>query len=111
MSSTESSLRDQIDAARAGDAAAQDALLSRYRGYLTLLARMSMSRGVQAKFDASDVVQDALVRAHEGFGEFRGLTEAEMVGWSPAAPSSSTPPCPVGIGSVRSSPATSTTVR
>jgi len=70
-----------IDAARAGDAAAQDALLGRYRNYLTLLARMSMSRGMQAKFDASDVVQDALVRAHQGLAEFRGAGEEELVGW------------------------------
>lgn len=81
MASTESPLRDLIEAARAGDPAAQDALLARYRNYLTLLARMSIGRAVQAKFDASDVVQDALVRAHQGLGAFRGATEEELVGW------------------------------
>ena len=74
-------LRDLIGGAKAGDRAAQDVLLARYRDYLVLLARMSLSRGVQAKLDASDVVQDALVRAHRGLGEFRGATEEELVAW------------------------------
>ncbi len=70
-----------ISAARAGDAAAQGALLARYRNYLGLLARMSMRRSLQAKFDASDVVQDALIRAQRGIGEFRGVGEGELLAW------------------------------
>lgn len=60
---------------------AQDALLGRYRDYLALLARMSFRRGLQSKLDASDIVQDVLVKAHRGFAGFRGRTEAETVGW------------------------------
>jgi RNA polymerase sigma-70 factor (ECF subfamily) len=70
-----------IASARAGDAAAQDALLARYRQYLVLLARLSVRRSLQAKFDASDVVQDALVRAQRGLAEFRGGTEEELLAW------------------------------
>jgi RNA polymerase sigma-70 factor (ECF subfamily) len=75
------SLRDLLGRAKDGDLDAQDALLARYRDYLVLLARLSLSRALQPKLDASDVAQDALVRAHRGLGEFRGETEDEFVAW------------------------------
>src|SRR5262249_8664590 len=31
--------------------------------------------------DASDVVQETLLKAHENLGQFRGQTEAELVAW------------------------------
>jgi RNA polymerase sigma-70 factor (ECF subfamily) len=74
-------LPELIEAAKAGDPAAQDALLSRYRNYLTYLARMSVGRELQAKLDASDVVQDALLKAHRGLDGFVGRTEEELVAW------------------------------
>ena len=74
-------IRELIAAARDGDAAALDALLTRYRDYLGLLARMSTRRSLRAKFDASDVVQDALVRAQRGIRAFRGASEEELLAW------------------------------
>lgn len=74
-------VRDLIAAARDGDVAARDRLLGRYRGYMVLLARMSAHRTLRAKFDASDVAQDALIRAQQGLPEFRGATEGELLAW------------------------------
>jgi RNA polymerase sigma-70 factor (ECF subfamily) len=67
--------------ARQGDEQALGDLLVLYRNYLKLLARVQIDRRLQRKVDASDVVQDALLRAHRAFGGFRGQTEAEVLAW------------------------------
>jgi RNA polymerase sigma-70 factor (ECF subfamily) len=67
--------------AQAGDEAARGQLLELYRHYLTLLARLQIGRRLQGKVDASDVVQNAFLKAHRDFGRFRGSTEAEWVSW------------------------------
>ena len=81
METPSGEVRRLIDAARAGDRAAADRLLDRYRAYLVSLARMSMNRNLRQKLDASDVVQSALVKAQRGIPEFRGETEQEVVAW------------------------------
>ena len=53
----------------------------RYRDYLHFLARMRLRKGSPAPFEASDVVHDALLRAHRNRHQFRGETEAEWRGW------------------------------
>lgn len=70
-----------IEEARAGGAEARERLLEGYRNYLRLMARAVLTRRLQGKVDASDVVQETLLRAHERFGQFRGATEAEVVAW------------------------------
>ena len=55
--------------------------LDGYRDYLRLLARMHMSRQLQAQFDPSDVAQQTLLKAHEKIGQFRGGSEAELAAW------------------------------
>lgn len=55
--------------------------LERYREYLHLVTRLQLNDSVQAKLDASDVVQDTLLKAHERRGQFRGTSEAELAGW------------------------------
>jgi len=56
-------------------------LLEVYRHYLRLLARVEIGRRLQAKVDASDVVQEAMLEAHRSFATFRGHSEAEFVAW------------------------------
>jgi RNA polymerase sigma-70 factor (ECF subfamily) len=53
----------------------------RYRAYLCLLARLQLDRRLQAKVDASDIVQQTLIQAIRGASEFRGRTEAEVAAW------------------------------
>ena len=56
-------------------------LLEQYRSYLRLLARLNIYRRLQAKVDASDMVQETFLEAHRHFDQFRGTTEAELLGW------------------------------
>src|ERR1700722_2924680 len=48
-----------------------------YRNYLRMLARIQVPPRLQAKLDASDIVQQAILQAHESRAQFRGITEAE----------------------------------
>lgn len=72
---------DLIAEARQGDASRLGPLLELYRHYLELLARVEIGRGLQAKVDASDLVQETMLEAHKGFAAFRGATEGEFVVW------------------------------
>jgi len=55
--------------------------LERYRDYLHLLARLQLDARLQSKLDASDIVQQTLLRAHERITQFRGQTEVELAAW------------------------------
>jgi RNA polymerase sigma-70 factor (ECF subfamily) len=70
-----------IRLARAGNGQALGQLLELYRNYLTLLARLQISRRLQSKVDATDLVQETFLKAHRHFGQFRGTSEVELVGW------------------------------
>jgi RNA polymerase sigma-70 factor, ECF subfamily len=65
----------------ADKAEAPDQELEAYRDYLHLLAHLHLGARLQAKLDASDVVQQALLKAHERREQFRGRTDAERGAW------------------------------
>jgi RNA polymerase sigma-70 factor (ECF subfamily) len=81
MTATGSDLRRLIDQARRDEPGALDRLLDSYRNYLRVLARTGIDASLQGKADPSDLVQDALLRASQNFGQFRGASEAELAGW------------------------------
>lgn len=70
-----------LSEARAGSATHLGQLLETYRRYLSLLARIEIGRQLQAKLDASDLVQDTLLEAHRNFPKFRGANEQQFAGW------------------------------
>src|SRR5688572_9086596 len=52
-----------------------------YRSYLYLLARSHIGRRNQSRLDPSDIVQQTLLHAHQKQSQFRGASEAELLGW------------------------------
>src|SRR5262245_2203896 len=55
--------------------------LERFRPYLMLLARLHYDPRLRGKLEHSDIVQQALLRAHQGAPEFRGRTPAARAAW------------------------------
>jgi RNA polymerase sigma-70 factor (ECF subfamily) len=70
-----------LQEARAGDAATLGRLLELYRRYLALLARVQIGQRLQGKVDASDLVQETFLEAHQNFDRFQGASEAQLVRW------------------------------
>jgi RNA polymerase sigma-70 factor (ECF subfamily) len=55
--------------------------LERFRPYLYLLARSHISTRFQSRLDASDLVQQTLLDAHQKRDQFRGQSEGECGAW------------------------------
>jgi DNA-directed RNA polymerase specialized sigma24 family protein len=70
MTAPDSFDADLLLRARKGDGEALGALLEFYRSNLVLLARVSIDRRLQGKADASDLVQETFLQAHDGFAQF-----------------------------------------
>src|SRR5215470_8899774 len=81
MTSRGTDLGRLIGRARRDEPGALDRLLDSYRNYLRLLARTGLDLSLQGKADPSDLVQDAMLKASQHFGQFRGASDAELAGW------------------------------
>ncbi|QDT97893.1 sigma-70 family RNA polymerase sigma factor [Gimesia aquarii] len=77
----QSQIEDLIQRARSGDCSAENELLQKCRAYVSLIARAQIEGWMRTKFDASDLVQQTLLEAHQGLARFKGQTEAEWLGW------------------------------
>jgi RNA polymerase sigma-70 factor, ECF subfamily len=74
-------IADLLARARGNDPREMARLFATCRNYLGLLARTQVESWLQAKVDASDLVQQTLLEAYRDFGRFRGNTEAEWLAW------------------------------
>ena len=52
-----------------------------YRPYLRLLAQIQFDGRLQGKVDASDIVQETLLKAHQARDQFQGQSGPEMAAW------------------------------
>lgn len=78
---SDSQPHELLSRARRGDGEALGELLEGLRQYLKLLAELQIDEKMQAKVDASDVVQETFLAAHRDFSMFRGTTERELMAW------------------------------
>jgi RNA polymerase sigma-70 factor (ECF subfamily) len=81
MALDSASVAGLLTRARDGDAAARDRLFALCRNYVGLVARAHVESWLQAKVDASDLVQQTLLEAHRDFRRFQGATEGEWLAW------------------------------
>ncbi len=70
-----------IEQACGADSGALDQLLSVYRNYLRVTAQVWLPDRLPSKLDASDLVQETLLKAHQRFDQFRGSSETELTIW------------------------------
>ena len=57
------------------------AACERFRAYLKMLAEVRLPAYAVGKLDASDLVQQTLARAVEGWGELRAVDDAQIAAW------------------------------
>jgi RNA polymerase sigma-70 factor, ECF subfamily len=55
--------------------------LTHYREYLLLLARVQLDPGLRAQLDPSDIVQEAMLKAHRALAQFRGRSDQQLAAW------------------------------
>jgi RNA polymerase sigma-70 factor (ECF subfamily) len=55
--------------------------LEDYRSYLMVLAEFNMDSRFRSKLDATDIVQQTLIRAHRGISELRSHDKATVSAW------------------------------
>ena len=74
-------LVELLQRARSGDDEARERLFRECRDYVGVVARAQVGSWLQAKVDASDLVQQTLLDMHRAMADFRGETEAEWLAW------------------------------
>lgn len=77
----EAEFQKLLHSAQQGDAQSLGRLLVCYLNYLTILAATGLDRRIRRRVSPSDLVQEAMLAAHRDFGDFRGHSQGELLGW------------------------------
>lgn len=72
---------NDLRAAQAGSDEALGRLLERFRPYLLRIANADLDSALRPKVAPSDLVQQSLLEAHQGFTAFAGTSAEDLVGW------------------------------
>lgn len=78
---TTDSMEKLLAAYRTGDVEAGNRLFREHEPWLKVLAGMQLESRFRAKFDAADLVQQALLEAVRAFPQFRGSSAGEFAAW------------------------------
>lgn len=70
-----------LHTAKLGETERLGELLQLYVNYLRILATTQLDTKLRTRISPSDVVQETLLEAHRDFGQFRGNSEPELLGW------------------------------
>jgi RNA polymerase sigma-70 factor, ECF subfamily len=73
--------QDLIERAQQGDASARSEILEGYRDYLRRMVAARLDRRLSSRIDASDVVQETLVKANLQFDDFFRRHAIPLAGW------------------------------
>ncbi len=73
--------QEQLERAKMGDKIAIGLMLEWYCNYLTILASTQLDNRLRRRVSPSDLVQETMMAAHRDFGDFRGGSERELIGW------------------------------
>ncbi len=72
---------DLLRQARAGDSQAAGVLLEKYRPYLRVIAERLLDQNLNARLDASDLVQQTCLSVLGRLANFDGTDEAQFIAW------------------------------
>ncbi|MBI3466890.1 MAG: sigma-70 family RNA polymerase sigma factor [Planctomycetes bacterium] len=78
---SEPSVVSMLERARRNEREPLGELLQLYRNYLTILATTQLDARLRRRLSPSDVVQETMLAAHRDFGQFRGVSERELLMW------------------------------
>ena len=81
MSRQDHSLINMIELARQGNQEACGDLLQQYRPLLRIIAEQAIGARLRRRVDASDIVQQTCLEAHQALDGFRGASEPEFSAW------------------------------
>lgn len=70
-----------LEQARQGDSRALGLLLESFRPYVRVIVQGVGEGRLRARVETSDLIQDTMLEAHRSFGQFRGVTVAELAVW------------------------------
>jgi RNA polymerase sigma-70 factor (ECF subfamily) len=74
-------LHELLAQARAGNRPALEQLFALCRSYVHVIAEAQAASWLQARVDASDLVQQSMLDAYRGFDQFEGATSQEWLAW------------------------------